>query len=190
MIYLNDDIDHFDFDAALPLLSEQRREQALRFKYELGRKTCAAAYLLLCQGLRDEYGITERPVFEYGEHGKPFIVGHPEIHFNLSHCREAVICAVSDQPIGVDVESIREYHDSLVHYTMNDQEVLQIEKAERPDVEFIRLWTMKEALLKLTGQGIVDNLKSVLVNTTTSELTTVVDPEVRYVYSICRPLRP
>ncbi len=186
----NDDIDHFDFDAALPLLSEQRREQALRFKYELGRKTCAAAYLLLCQGLREEYGITERPVFEYGEHGKPFIVGHPEIHFNLSHCREAVICAVSDQPIGVDVESIREYHDSLVHYTMNDQEVLQIEKAERPDVEFIRLWTMKEALLKLTGQGIVDNLKSVLVNTTTSELTTVVDPEVRYVYSICRPFRP
>ena len=73
---------------------------------------------------------------------------------------------------------------------MNDQEVLQIEKAERPDVEFIRLWTMKEALLKLTGQGIVDNLKSVLVNTTTSELTTVVDPEVRYVYSICRPFRP
>ena len=73
---------------------------------------------------------------------------------------------------------------------MNDQEVLQIEKAERPDVEFIRLWTMKEALLKLTGHGIVDNLKSVLVNTTTSELTTVVDPEVRYVYSICRPFRP
>ena len=187
MIYLNDDIAHFDFEASLPLLSEQRREQALKFKHEQGRKTCAMAYLLLCEGLQQEYGITERPVFGYGEHGKPFILGHPDIHFNVSHCREAVICALSDQPVGVDVESIREYKDSLVRYTMNDQEVQQIERAERPDVEFIRLWTMKEAVLKLSGQGITDNLKDVLLHTKTSELTTVVDPEVRYVYSICRP---
>ena len=102
MIYLNDDIAGFDFDAALPLLSEQRREQALKFKYELGRKTCAMAYLLLCEGLQKEYGLTERPVFEYGEHGKPAIIGHPDIHFNLSHCREAVICAVSNRPVGID----------------------------------------------------------------------------------------
>ena len=186
MLYLNDDIAGFNFEAALPLLSEQRRQQALKFRHEQGRKTCAMAYLLLCQALRQEYGITELPVFEYGEHGKPFIVGHPDIHFNFSHCREAVICAVSDQPVGVDVESIREYRDSLVRYTMNDQEVQQIERAERPDVEFIRLWTMKEAVLKLSGRGIVDDLKHVLTDTKTSELTTVVDPEVRYVYSICR----
>ena len=186
MIYLNDDIAHFNFEASLPLLSDQRREQALKFKYEQGRKTCAMAYLLLCKALRQEYGITELPVFEYGEHGKPFIVGHPDIHFNFSHCREAVICVVSNRPVGVDVESIREYRDSLVRYTMNDQEVQQIERAERPDVEFIRLWTMKEAVLKLSGRGIVDDLKHVLTDTKTSELTTVVDPEVRYVYSICR----
>lgn len=190
MFYLNDDIASFDLAAALPLLSDQRREQCLKFRFELGRKTCAMAYLLLCEGLRKEYGIIERPVFEFGEHGKPFIVGHPDIHFNFSHCREAVICAISDHPVGVDVESIREYHESLVRYTMNDQEVEQIERSDRPDVEFIRLWTMKEAVLKLTGQGITDNLKEVLTNVTTSELTTVVDPEVHYVYSICRPVKP
>ena len=186
MLYLNDNIAGFDFEAALPLLSEQRRLQALKFKHEQGRKTCAMAYLLLCEALRQEYVITELPVFEYGEHGKPFIVGRPDIHFNFSHCREAVICAVSDQPVGVDVESIREYKESLARYTMNDQELEQIARAERPDVEFIRLWTMKEAVLKLSGRGIVDDLKHVLTDTKTSELTTVVDPEVRYVYSICR----
>ena len=187
MIYLNDDIAGFDFDAALPLLNEQRREQALKFKYELGRKTCAMAYLLLCEGLQKEYGLTERPVFEYGEHGKPAIIGHPDIHFNLSHCREAVICAVSDKPVGIDIESIREFKDSLVRYTMNEQEVKQIEQAALPNVEFIRLWTMKEAVLKLTGQGIVDNMKEVLTQAKTSELTTVVGPEARYVYTVCRP---
>ena len=177
MIYLNDDIAGFDFDGALPLLSEQRREQALKFKYELGRKTCAMAYLLLCEGVRKE-----RPVFEYGEHGKPSIIGHPDIHFNLSHCREAVICAVSDRPVGIDIESIREFKDSLVHYTMNEQEVEQIEQAERPNVEFIRLWTMKEAKLKLSGRGITDNMKHVLDGS--EHFETVVNEKKGYIYSV------
>jgi len=183
MIYLNDHIDGFDLEAALPLLSPQRREQTLRFKFLQGRKTCAMAYLLLCQGLREEYGITERPVFEYGEHGKPAIVGFPHIHFNISHCREAVICAVSDRPVGVDIESVREYKDSLVNYTMNEREVAQIAQARRPELEFIRLWTMKEAVLKWSGTGINDNIKDVLTDFS-RPIETIVNSERDYVYSV------
>jgi 4'-phosphopantetheinyl transferase len=184
VIYLDDDIDGFDLESALPLLSEQRRKQVLRFKYELGRKTCAMAYILLRRALHEEYGIDEAPMFEYGEHGKPYIVGHPDIHFNVSHCRQAVVCAVSDQPVGIDVESIREYKDSLVHYTMNEEEVSQIEHAERPDVEFIRLWTMKEAVLKLSGDGISNDLKTVLTGNEVIETTVVADKG--YVWSVAR----
>ena len=193
MIYLNDDIAHFDWQATLPLLSEQRRQQTLKFKYEQGRQTCAAAYLLLCEGLRKEYHITEPPTFEYNEHGKPAIVGHPEIHFNMSHCREAALCMLSDKPVGVDVESIRNYKESLARYTMNDEEMAIILNAERPEVAFIRLWTQKEAVLKLKGTGITDNLKTVLdgspventaVENTAVKLTTVVNEEKGYIYSI------
>lgn len=182
MVYLNDDIAHFDWEAALPLLSEQRREQTLKFKHLLGRKTCAAAYLLLCEALRKEYGITEKPIFEYGKHGKPFIIGYPDIHFNISHCREAVLCVVSSRPVGVDVESIRSYKDSLVNYTMNPQEIAQINQAPRPEVEFVRFWTMKEALLKLSGEGISKDLKTVL--TGQKQIETQVNMEKNYIYSI------
>lgn len=182
MIYLNDNLETFDVEAALPLLSDQRREQTLKFRYELGRKTCAAAYLLLCQGLQQEYGITERPLFEYGEHGKPFIVGHPDIHFNISHCREAVLVVVSDRPVGADVECIREYKDSLVRYTMNDAEIARIEQSDHPEVAFIRLWTMKEAKLKLSGRGITDYMKDVLDGT--EDFLTVVNEKKGYIYSI------
>lgn len=182
MIYLNDNIAGFDFEAALPLLSEQRREQALQFKHEQGRKTCAAAYLLLCEGLRQEYGIDEKPVFDYGEHGKPFIVGHPEIHFNLSHCKEAAICALNSRPVGVDIESIRSYKDSLARYTMSEEEMAQIEQADRADVAFVRLWTMKEAVLKLSGEGLRSDMKHVL--TGAEVFQTVVCEEKGYVYSV------
>ena len=66
MIYINDNIDAFDVEAALPLLSDERREQTLRFRFERGRKTCAAAYLLLCEGLKKEYGITEKFGLQFG----------------------------------------------------------------------------------------------------------------------------
>ena len=182
MIYLNDDIEHFDWQAALPLLSEQRREQCLKFKHELGRKTCAAAHLLLCEGLRKEYGIEQPPVFEYGEHGKPAIMGHPEICFNMSHCREAAICVLSDKPVGVDIESIRRYSDSLARYTMNEAEMERIEQAERPDVEFIRLWTLKEAVLKHSGEGIRNDLKHVL--DVLKDAKTVINEKKGYIFSV------
>lgn len=184
MLYLNDHIQDMNLDEGLAQLSVQRREQALRFRHELGRRTCTAAYLLLCEGLQKEYGITDKPIFEYGEHGKPWIVGHPEIHFNLSHCREAVLCMLSDRPVGVDVESVRKFKDSLIRYTMNDKEVEMIMQAPRPDVEFIRLWTRKEAVLKLTGEGINDNLKDVL-NDCPYPIITTVSADLRYVYSVC-----
>ena len=185
MLYINDHLMDFDLAEALAQLSAQRREQALRFKYELGQRTCAAAYLLLCQGLREEYGITELPFFEYGEHGKPAIVGHPEIHFNLSHCREAALCVISDRPVGVDVESVRQKRDGLVEYTMNAREVEEIRTAVNPDLQFIRLWTKKEALLKLTGEGINNHLKNVLDRQDVT-FETVVAPDERYVYTVCR----
>ena len=189
MLYLNDHLQDLDLDDALAQLSEQRREQALRYKHDLGQRTCAAAYLLLCQGLREEYGITEKPVFEYGEHGKPFIVGHPDIHFNLSHCREAALCYVSDRPVGVDVESMRRCSDSLISYTMNASEQVLIQASDNPILEFIRLWTMKEAVLKLTGEGIRNNIRDIL-DRTDVRIETVVSDDSRYVYSICQYLAP
>jgi len=200
-LYLNDDLQHFDWQAALPLLSSQRREQCLKFKFEQGRRTCAAAYLLLCEGLRREYGISEPPVFEYGEHGKPAIVGRPDIHFNMSHCREAALCALSDKPVGVDVESIGRYNESLVRYTMNDDELAQIQQSDRPDVAFIRLWTQKEAVLKLAGTGITDNMRTALTASATpltaaatvlggsavETLATFINEDKQYIYSIATP---
>ena len=165
MVYLNDDIEHFDWQAALPLLSEQRREQCLRFKHEQGHKTCA-------------YGIEEPPIFEYGDHGKPSLVGLPHIHFNLSHCRVAAICVVSDKPVGVDIETIRPYKESLARYAMNDDELQLINGSA---LEFTKLWTQKEAVVKLSGRGITTDLKSVLTSFAGELQTTVTD---NYVYSI------
>ena len=183
LVLVSEDIWSFDLKAALEDVSEQRREQVLKFKHEQGQRLCVLAYHLLKRGLREEYGITENPVFEYNAHGKPSIIGHPEICFNLSHCKEAAVCAISSRPVGVDVESIREYKESLVRYTMNDLEISLIESDPSPDVTFIRLWTMKEATLKLSGRGISNDMKEV-VDTDKLDYISVELPH--YVYTVCQ----
>jgi 4'-phosphopantetheinyl transferase len=109
-------------------------------------------------------------------------VGHPEIFFNLSHCKEAAACVVSDHPVGIDVESLRQYKDSLAEYCMNDDELLQIKSSDNPDEVFIRLWTMKEATIKLLGTTISNGMKELLIPDK-YKYTTVV--RQRYIYTIC-----
>ena len=171
-LYIDENPLGIDLDAALDLMSEQRREKVMAFKHEQGRKLSASAYMLLCKALNDVYGITEKPVFEYSEHGKPSIVGYPEIHFNLSHCRSVAGCVVSSRPVGIDVEDVREYKDSLARYVLNDEEYAMVSASPQPDREFIRLWTMKESYLKLTGEGITRDLKTVLADSASCHFDT------------------
>ena len=162
MILIDDHIYDFDLQAALSDISGQRRRQALRYSHEHGQRTCVLAYQLLCRALSEEFGITGNPLFEYAANGKPSIAGHPEIFFSLSHCREAVACAVRPRPVGIDVESVGRYREAVARYAMSDREQALIRQAAQPQLIFTRLWTMKEALLKLTGQGIGSHMKHVL----------------------------
>lgn len=161
-LYIDDRFQEINIDEVLPLLSEQRREQVLRYKHEGSRKQCAAAYLLLKRALKGVYGISESPVFDYNEGGKPTLKDHPAIHFNISHCEKAVACVVADRPVGIDVEETNRYKDSIARYAMNDKEYDEINNSANPDETFTKLWTMKEALLKYTGEGLRRDIKTVL----------------------------
>ncbi len=162
MIYIDSDIYGFNLDEALARISEQRRNQALKFSHEEGRRLCVAAYKLLKKGLETEYGITENVEFGYAEGGKPFIKGRETIHFNLSHCRTAVACAIHDKPVGIDIETVRPFKDSLARHVLSLSEYEKVAASADPAYEFTRLWTMKESLLKLTGRGLRTDLQSLL----------------------------
>ena len=184
MIYLNDHTELLDIDAALSKVSAQRREQALKFAHESGRRLSLAVYLLLMEGLQKEYGINEAPVFEYLEGGKPVIAGHPEIHFNFSHSGNVALCVIDNQPVGADIEMPRKITPSLIAYTMNEDERAIIESASDQLMAFLSFWTKKEAVLKLTGEGIRSDLKTVLAKPELYHIETITTD--KYVYSIAK----
>ena len=132
----------------LPLVSAQRREQALKYKHTLGQFCCLKSWLMLYEGIR-ELGIRELGDFLYNEHGKPYWENGP--YFSISHCKQGIAVAIDDQPIGIDVEAIRNVDQDLILRTMNEEEQKQIHSNR----DFTRLWTQKEAIVKAQGVGIV-----------------------------------
>jgi 4'-phosphopantetheinyl transferase len=84
--------------------------------------------------------------------GKPFLTQLP---FNLSHSGNWSVCAVSDNPVGVDLELERPLRAPV------EKKLTQTEQAELlalpPNLRtaaFFDLWVLKEAALKQTGQGL------------------------------------
>ena len=168
----------------LPLVSSQRREQALQYKHVFGQFACLKSWLML-QQLLAERGITGDLFFEYNEYGKPFIPSVP-LDFSISHCKRAIGVAVSEQTIGFDIESVRHPSPSLVQKTMNGQEQQQIAQSADPDAAFTALWTRKEAVLKWRGTGIVDDLHGVLADIGEKEIETHQNEEKGYIFSVFR----
>lgn len=144
----------------LPLVNNQRRTEALRYKHLFGQYCCLKSWLMLEEMLKP-MGIRDLE-FDFNEHGKPFLKHYPDIHFNLSHCKRGITVAVDLVPIGIDIESFRNADESLVQKTMNDVEKAVIAASASPLETFIAYWTKKEAVLKLRGTGISTDLLQTL----------------------------
>ena len=163
MVSIFDDLTQITEDEVqrmLPLVNEQRRNEALRYKHLFGQFACLKSWLMLKELLRP-LGVYDLKM-EFNEHGKPLLVQHPDVHFNLSHCKNGIAVVVDFSPVGIDIESFRHIDDALLRYTMNSSEIEAINTSENPLATFIAFWTKKEAVLKLRGTGISTDLHHVL----------------------------
>ena len=185
MIYIYNNIaDYSDgqYQINLNSLPQWRKEKALQYKKLDDRKRSVLAFVLLERALREEYGITEVLEFVYNEFGKPSFSNLP-IHFSLSHCKDAVACAVSDHNIGIDVETIVPYNPDVARRVCTAAELEMLEQSANKDVDFIKLWTAKEAISKYEGMGL--SLPFSEIDTMNYLLCSNVSVNSRYVLSIC-----
>ena len=105
----------------------------------------AFAYSLLFRALELWQGARELPEAAIDARGKPFFPERPDWHFSLSHTRGFVLAAVSASPVVADVQLRDGRGERLAERLMSEK--------EREDFDFYELWSLRESLYKLTGEG-------------------------------------
>ena len=114
--------------------------------HEAGRELLAALY-------RQETG-EDLPEIRITQRGKPYFPGDP-LHFSVSHTPRHAFCALSPSPIGIDPEETdRRIRPELAGKILSPGERRQYEAAPDKRRALLTFWVLKEAAVKLSGEGL------------------------------------
>lgn len=95
-----------------------RQKKIDSYKTEKEKRLSLGVGLLLTHALKENQIDESLLELCHKDNGRPYFKERPDIFFSLSHSEERVMCAISDQPIGCDVEIIKEDSDKdVVNWT-------------------------------------------------------------------------
>ncbi len=145
-----------DIPKKVQVLDEAELKRYHRFKFDKDRwRFLSARYLLKEELARRLNTVPEEVRFFYNPNGKPYLAGG-ELHFNLSHCQQAIAYVVSAQPAGIDIEAYDHRTDpwnSPANYLHESiaQHITRCSTSDAKKIMFYRYWSCMEALVKLKG---------------------------------------
>ncbi|MEE1026656.1 MAG: hypothetical protein U0L55_06610 [Acutalibacteraceae bacterium] len=119
---MSDDLYNKGLDS-IPLI---RKKEILKKANTSDRKLSLAGDILTRKYLSRLYNIPEEKLeIKKGEKGKPYVLNIPA-HFNVSHSGDYTVLAISDRPIGIDLEIIRDFSAILAKKYFNEDELKYI----------------------------------------------------------------
>jgi len=145
-------------------LTPDERQRAERFYFEKDRKRFIACRGLLRQILARYLNLApEQLRFAYGSHGKPELANTnigDRIFFNVSHSQDLALFAITKARfVGIDLEYRRPMPDAQQlakrFFSHREYEIISSLLPPQQEEMFFRIWTVKEAFLKATGEGLV-----------------------------------
>lgn len=175
----------------LETLDYFRKKEILKKADINDRKRSVAGGLLAKKYLSKIYGVPKEKIeIKKGEHSKPYALNIPA-HFNISHSGNYVVLAISDRPIGVDLELIEDFSAIVAKKLLNEDElkyVSEIGSQKKKSLMqrcFYEIWTAKEAYLKYIGSGLSGGINALTFSLSNNKLVpNHKDITLSYDYSI------
>lgn len=94
------------------------------------------------------------PEILISDRGKPYFPENPK-YFSISHTKNHAFCVLSDVPVGIDAEETdRSINLKLAEKILSPSEKARFDAAQDKHQALLRLWVLKEAAAKLTGEGL------------------------------------
>jgi 4'-phosphopantetheinyl transferase len=94
-------------------------------------------------------------------HGKPYLVNLP-YHISLSHSFDYAAVMISKEPVGIDIEQVKEKVERIAHKFMRKKEMAFIEPANKIPQLYV-CWCVKEAVYKCFGQKEISFLDNIFL---------------------------
>ncbi|MGB9977984.1 4'-phosphopantetheinyl transferase family protein [Methanobacterium sp.] len=145
------DVSELDFNRIKSSVSKTRIKKSSKYFHRKDRNLSLGVEVLLNHAL-NKIGINN-PVFDIDKYGKPYLKNYSDVYFNLSHSQKYVACAVSDSPVGVDIEYIHDIDLNLSKHFFYGSEYEHILNNNNQNNAFFELWVLKESYMKMTGLG-------------------------------------
>lgn len=109
------------------------------------------------------WGLSSLPPLERTERGKPFFPDRPELHFNISHSADRIVCALGSAPVGLDLQVHRPSRTAFLDRLCTPEERVWLKERQDSPSAFARLWSMKESRCKYSGQGLTFPISNIAV---------------------------
>ncbi len=136
-------------------ISKKRATKIEKYISNHNKITSLLTEMLLRYCLTCFYKVTIDDIkFIYNENQKPSIIGKENLHFSISHSCSIIGVAVSDHPIGLDLEVQRVINLDIAKEFYSLEECCQIfKRGNNIYKDFFKVWTQKESRLKLFGEN-------------------------------------
>lgn len=149
-------------DRELNLLTEEERNRISSYPDE-SRKRTLAGRVILREMITENFGV-ENYTVSYNENGKPLL---DFCYFNISHSGEYVVCVISSNVVGVDLQLMSTLKRREKYKLFTDTENRFVNTSKNTEIAYYTLWTMKEAYVKAKGGVLSDSAK---INFVTDDL--------------------
>ena len=81
-------------------------------------------------------------------------------NFSISHTNNTIVFISNELPIGIDIEKISKGNLSLSKRFFTSNEYEHLKNSGNLDIDFFKIWTMKESYIKMLGTGLYTSLSS------------------------------
>ncbi|MBE7049455.1 MAG: 4'-phosphopantetheinyl transferase superfamily protein [Ruminococcaceae bacterium] len=144
------------FEFAYKGLPEDKKGKVDKLIFRKDKNLSVGSQFVLVYALEKQGYDFSRLIIKKKKNGKPY-VENENVYFSLSHSGNMVLCGVSDFPIGVDIQEMTDYNPPVAKRFFKQNEQRAISAAENSEDKknmFFRIWTLKEAYAKMTGEGL------------------------------------
>ena len=108
---------------------------------------------------------------QYNEKGKPFLKNNLA-YISLSHSGHFAVASIASHNVGVDIEEIKPIEDGVIQRVTTKNEQKQIKNLR----DFYRLWTAKECMLKITGEGLSGGMEHIDLHLSENKISIITAP--------------